>query len=450
MAGKHVKDRFKIRDFLNADVFISSITGNVCTLIPVVLVFYLPGVFYSIAFEGTFHLLFLLVGFLGGLYAQRSFNALDHVEDSVIKATEMQIQKMKGEGPQIDEEKRFPSPTYMPDAGAAAFNEVFASMWPEVAKGLNESLVCEATDVGGGYELTISKMGIDCLSGKFESVTAIRTPYQDPSHACVCGKVVISGTPESSINLHSDSALKPDIDCKIQSLILTANLYCRVDCVFWKIWIWFDKDVNADIKLDCDVSVFPIPLSFVSDLIAAQLIKFTEKDPMPYDTVDWDAPDPQTMIDKGVEEYLKEVEGKVRGVVIISKMSANGLPATDKLAAMGGILKGNIMKSNGGTADPYLKISYDGNEVETKPITETLSPAWSESFNFVVHKAYAQIAFEIWDWDRGSKDDFMAKREMNMDTLTRSTKPQKFTLPLYPKGNLTVETLFIPDKPEEH
>merc|ERR1719461_1979518 len=102
----------------------------------------------------------------------------------------------------------------------------------------------------------IKQLGLQNLSLKFRAVNSLRPEYMDASHAMVVADVILSGTPDTQISLKSDSALKPNVDTKIRKLSLTGKLYCRVDCVYWKLWLWFDKDLKVDVKLDLDVSVF--------------------------------------------------------------------------------------------------------------------------------------------------------------------------------------------------
>jgi len=435
--------KFKLRDFLNADVFLSSITGNICTILPVMFVLYLPSMVYTLLFEISFCFIFLVVGIGLGIWIQRKWEPAEDLKKIGTNTAKLQLDKMKG----VDLMKEasvmtFPGPAYKEDSGAAIFNEIFGALWPDLAKGLNDKLVCEPSDVGGNYDLEITQMGLDTLTAKFNSVKALRPHYQDPTHACVVGEVTISGIPKSKIRLHSKSALKPNVDVRIKSIVLKANLYCRVDCNYWKLWIWFDKDLKIDVKLDLDVSIFPLAVNWVVDALLSSLLKFSEKDPWTYDCVDWDGPDPLVIAEKGAEEYLKTVHGKVHGVLVITACSANNLLSKDHGSFGRALKKARVMKT--GMPDPYLKIMYDENTVKTKPIKKTNSPAWPDQFNFIITKAFGTMQFEVWDWDRTSKDDFLAKTSLNVDVLMKTTKTQKWTWPLYPKGNLTIETTWRP------
>merc|ERR1740123_732988 len=242
--------KLKLRDYLNADIFLSSVTGNILCFIPVAIVLYMPTALYGIFMEGSFMLLFLLVGFGLGAFVQHYNQVPSKGYDMVKKTAQLELSKLQGKT--IDLSGEFPGPNFKNTHAASVFNEIVQSLWPDVAKNLEatfETAPDEPMEVSKDYSLHLKQLGLLSLALKFKSVQSLRPEYLDDSHAMVMGTFCLSGEPNTEIHLHSNKTLCPDVDAKIKKLTLTGNLYCRVDCVYWKIWVWFDKDLKVDVKL---------------------------------------------------------------------------------------------------------------------------------------------------------------------------------------------------------
>jgi septal ring factor EnvC (AmiA/AmiB activator) len=61
------------------------------------------------------------------------------------------------------------------------------------------------------------------------------------------------------------------------------------------------------------------------------------------------------------------------------------------------------------TSDPYLKAFANGKYYCTKTIMKTLDPEWNEKTQFVFFSEPKELKFELWDWDRGTKDDHIGE-----------------------------------------
>ncbi|MDP2437818.1 MAG: hypothetical protein Q8P67_18915 [archaeon] len=93
------------------------------------------------------------------------------------------------------------------------------------------------------------------------------------------------------------------------------------------------------------------------------------------------------------------------------------------------------MDSNG-LSDPYVKV-FLGNNAKavhtTATIKKTLFPKFGESFSVALAECSGTLTFEVWDWDRLSKDDFIGStslelslpRERVWDRLSHQATPIK-------------------------
>jgi hypothetical protein len=106
-----------------------------------------------------------------------------------------------------------------------------------------------------------------------------------------------------------------------------------------------------------------------------------------------------------------------------------------------------------GKSDPFCVFELDGKEIhKTKVQKKTLHPAWNEVFETkVASRTAAKFTVEIFDWDVGSKADFLAKTDIDLNVLGTFT-PQTVVLKLKGKhgeegkfGELRLRMVFKPD-----
>ncbi|KAI5780050.1 C2 domain-containing protein [Geopyxis carbonaria] len=106
-----------------------------------------------------------------------------------------------------------------------------------------------------------------------------------------------------------------------------------------------------------------------------------------------------------------------------------------------------------GKSDPFCVFELDDKEVhKTKVQKKTLHPAWNEVFETkIASRTSAKFNVEIFDWDIGTKADFLAKTEIDLTTMEPFT-PQTFVLKLKGKhgedgkyGELRLRMVFKPD-----
>lgn len=396
---------------------------------------------------GSFNLTFLLVGLFGGMWLQQKYKLGD-----IINTT------WKTEPIEIKEDGEWPGPN-TPSAvlGAATFNEVVGALWPDVAKTLEATLATpEPVEVGGGYSLHIKNLGLGSLQAKFSELKCVRPLYIHPEEAQVIGKVTIWGVPESHISLTSPNSYQPNVETSINSIKLSGNLHCRLDCKVWRVSLWLDETLKSDIQLALDVSVFPMAMSWVANFFVNSLQNLNERSPFIYDCVEWEPEEDEDQAKENAEDSEAAakspgenidtsispptvVNGKVYGVLTISNLRAEGLPAMDMLSK---------------SSDPYLKVKYLGMKLKTAVKKSTLTPKWDEKFQLIVKKQYQPIRFEIWDHDANSKNDFMCWSEKMVYSMTDELGPgtHTHTLFLCNQGKLTFDTTWCPDvhkKPEE-
>ncbi|VDQ12397.1 unnamed protein product, partial [Trichobilharzia regenti] len=79
-----------------------------------------------------------------------------------------------------------------------------------------------------------------------------------------------------------------------------------------------------------------------------------------------------------------------------------------------------------GLADPYVKIKFGpnddlGRKFKTKTVKSNLNPIWDEKFTIDLHPddESKRLHFEVWDWDRTSRDDFMGALSFGVTELIK-------------------------------
>jgi len=77
----------------------------------------------------------------------------------------------------------------------------------------------------------------------------------------------------------------------------------------------------------------------------------------------------------------------------------------------------NLEKADGpfGKSDPYVKVSAFSTSYTTCTIMKTLNPQWNEHVEMTFFNDPKALKFEVWDWDRGSKDDAIGDCEFAID-----------------------------------
>ncbi|XP_010555014.1 PREDICTED: synaptotagmin-4 [Tarenaya hassleriana] len=87
----------------------------------------------------------------------------------------------------------------------------------------------------------------------------------------------------------------------------------------------------------------------------------------------------------------KKREVIVRGVLSVTVVAAEGLPAVDFM----------------GKADPFVVITMKKSDVKakTRVVPDSLNPVWNQTFDFVVEDALHELLIlEVWDHDKFGKD----------------------------------------------
>ncbi|GAB4828233.1 Synaptotagmin-5 [Ancistrocladus abbreviatus] len=95
--------------------------------------------------------------------------------------------------------------------------------------------------------------------------------------------------------------------------------------------------------------------------------------------------------DNGIAHTPRRKDVIVRGVLSVTLISADDLPATDLM----------------GKADPYvvLKMKKSETKNKTRVVNESLNPVWNQTFDFLVEDGlHDMLILEVWDHDTFGKD----------------------------------------------
>ncbi|XP_053225800.1 rasGAP-activating-like protein 1 isoform X1 [Podarcis raffonei] len=80
-------------------------------------------------------------------------------------------------------------------------------------------------------------------------------------------------------------------------------------------------------------------------------------------------------------------------------------------------------RDTSGTSDPFARVLWNGQELETAIIKKTRFPRWDEMLEFVLEEGTSgetPLIVEVWDWDMVGKNDFLGRVEFSLDALQKA------------------------------
>ncbi|GLU16866.1 hypothetical protein SLE2022_332730 [Rubroshorea leprosula] len=132
---------------------------------------------------------------------------------------------------------------------------------------------------------------------------------------------------------------------------------------------------------------------------------------------------------KAVTEKRKEVI--VRGVLSVTVISADDLPATDLM----------------GKADPYVVLTLKKSEAKnrTRVVNDSLNPVWNQTFDFMVEDGlHDMLILEVWDHDTFGKD-YMGRCILTLTrVLLEEEYKESFQLEGAKSGKLNLHLKWVP------
>ncbi|VDP85112.1 unnamed protein product [Echinostoma caproni] len=88
-----------------------------------------------------------------------------------------------------------------------------------------------------------------------------------------------------------------------------------------------------------------------------------------------------------------------------------------------------------GSSDPYVKVKLGpgdnlSRKFKTKTVKSSLNPVWDEAFKIPIQSQdeSKRLHFEVWDWDRASRDDFMGALSFGITELLNKSVDGWFKL----------------------
>lgn len=71
-----------------------------------------------------------------------------------------------------------------------------------------------------------------------------------------------------------------------------------------------------------------------------------------------------------------------------------------------------------GKSDPYVKIIVGSQAYRSPVIYNTVNPKWNYICEAIVHHSHGNIEIEVMDEDQGSKDDFLGRTSLSLNTIS--------------------------------
>ncbi|XP_063000421.1 rasGAP-activating-like protein 1 [Elgaria multicarinata webbii] len=90
-----------------------------------------------------------------------------------------------------------------------------------------------------------------------------------------------------------------------------------------------------------------------------------------------------------------------------------------------------------GTSDPFARVHWNGQTLETAIIKKTRFPHWDEVLEFLLEDGAAgetSLVVEVWDWDMVGKNDFLGRVEFSSDDLQKAPPKDWFRLLPFPSA----------------
>jgi hypothetical protein len=98
-----------------------------------------------------------------------------------------------------------------------------------------------------------------------------------------------------------------------------------------------------------------------------------------------------------------------------------------------------------GKSDPYVRVIVGSQEFKSPVIKNTINPKWDYICEVIVHDIYGQnIDIEVMDEDQGSKDDFLGRTYLSLNTISSDGITEAWlTLKDTKTGSLHVRTTWF-------
>ncbi|XP_061459319.1 rasGAP-activating-like protein 1 isoform X2 [Rhineura floridana] len=94
-------------------------------------------------------------------------------------------------------------------------------------------------------------------------------------------------------------------------------------------------------------------------------------------------------------------------------------------------------RDTSGTSDPFARVLWNGQVLETAIIKKTRFPRWDELLEFALEEGTSgetPLIVEVWDWDMVGKNDFLGRVEFSLDVLQKAPPKGWYRLLPFPSA----------------
>jgi Ca2+-binding EF-hand superfamily protein len=125
-------------------------------------------------------------------------------------------------------------------------------------------------------------------------------------------------------------------------------------------------------------------------------------------------------------EQMEDAQDKMKATANIEELNSYGI-------MKGSVLTVHVVKAQnlipmdiGGASDPYVILSCEGQQIETRYISNDLNPVWEETFTFQIQRGTEDLSVIVMDYDTFGKHDFEGQVIIPLQSIADQMKHDQF------------------------